>query len=136
MNAMEKVAWTEFVVSLAAVVVATLLFPWLGPRASGAFGLLGLIAFSLVFVRRRGNRVVFDERDNAIRRRAAGIGIGSAWMTLAGALIAATMWQAHADVHAVSTVFLNWLIWVQFAICYGVTGLASVIMYRRQRHAA
>ncbi len=77
-----------------------------------------------------------DERDNEIRRRASAIGIGTAWLTLAGALIAATIWASSSDSHAVSTVFLNWLIWMQFAICYGVTGLASIVLYRRQRHAA
>ena len=136
MNAMEKVAWTELVVSVAAVAVAALLIPWLGPRATGGFGLLGLLGLSIVFVRRRGNRVVIDERDREIDRRATRIGVGTAWMTLFTALIAATLWANYSHADSVSTGFLNWLIWLQFAICYGIKGLVAVVMYRRQQHAA
>ena len=136
MNAMEKVAWTELVVSVAAVAVATLLFPWLGSRATSAFALLALITLSVVFVRRRGNRIVVDERDREIQRRATSISVGTAWMTLVTALAVATSWSSYSNTHAVSTGFLNWLIWVQFAFCFGMKGLASVVMYRRQQHAA
>ena len=135
MNAMEKVAWTELVVSVSAVTVATLLFPWLGHRATGGFGLLGLLVLSIVFVRQRGNQVVVDERDREIERRATRIGVGTAWMTLFTALIAATLWANYSHINAVSTRFLIWLIWVQFAICYGTKGLVAVIMYRRQQRA-
>jgi hypothetical protein len=136
MNAMEKVAWTELLVSVVAVGVVTLLFPWLGSRATGAFGLLALIALSVVFARRRGNRIVIDERDREIERRATSMGVGSAWMALFTALIAATLWANYSHTNAVSTEFLNWLLWTQFAICYGVKGLVAVFMYRRQARAA
>jgi hypothetical protein len=136
MNAMQKVAWAELMISVAAVIAATLLIPWLGPRATGAFGLLGLLGFSILFLQRRGNRVVVDERDWAIERKATGIGVGTAWMTLFTTLIAATLWANYSHAGAVSTEFLNWLIWVQFAICYGTKGLLAVVMYRKQQHAA
>ncbi len=136
MNAMEKVAWTELVVSAVAVAVATLLSPWLGSAATSAFALLALIMLGAVFVRRRGDRTVIDERDRQIEKRATSIGVGTAWMTLFTALALATVWSSYSNAHAVSTEFLNWLIWVQFAICYGMKGLASVVMYRRQQHAA
>jgi hypothetical protein len=57
-------------------------------------------------------------------------------MTLLMALIAATLWSNYSQIHTVSTEFLNWLIWIQFAICYGAQGLVAVVMYRRQQHAA
>jgi hypothetical protein len=136
MNAMQKVAWTELVVSVAAVAAATLLIPWLGQGAAGAFGLLGLLGLSVVFVRRRGNRVVVDERDREIEASATRIGVGVAWMTLFMALIVATLRANCFQTNTVSTTFLTWLIWVQFAICYGVKGLVAVILYRRQQLAA
>jgi hypothetical protein len=137
MNAMEKVAWTELIVSVVAVIAASLLVPWIGPEAAvSGFALLALIALSGLYLRRRGDRVVIDERDREIARRATGIGVGTAWMTLFMALIAATLWSSQSQTHAVSTVFLNWLIWVQGAICYGTQGLVAIVMYRRQRHAA
>jgi hypothetical protein len=136
MNAMEKVAWTELGVSVAAVVLASLLIPWGSQAATSAFALLGLIGFTGALLRRRGNRVVVDERDREIARRATGIGVGTAWMTLFVALALATTWASFSGAHAVPTAFLNWLIWIQFAICYGTQGLVMVVMYRRQRHAA
>lgn len=136
MNAMEKMAWTEAVVSAAAVATVTALTPWLGPRAAGGFGLLGLVALGGLFVRRRGDRVVVDERDREIERRAATIGVQAAWMNLFMSLIVATLWANYSHADAVSTGLLNWLIWVQFAICYGVKGFIAVVLYRRQARAA
>ena len=42
MNALEKVAWTELLVSVTTLVVVTALYPWFGDGATGAFGLLGV----------------------------------------------------------------------------------------------
>jgi cytochrome bd-type quinol oxidase subunit 2 len=132
---MEKVAWVEMIISVAAVTAATALFPWLGDGATGAFGLLGLLGFTIVLVRRRGNQVVVDERDREIEARATKFGIWAAWMTLFLSLIAATMWASYSQTNAISTGFLTWLIWIQFAICYGVRGTVAVLMYRRQQGA-
>ena len=46
------------------------------------------------------------------------------------------MWASYSGNHAVSTRFLNWLIWAQFALCYGTKGLVAVVRYRRQQVAA
>ena len=135
MNAMEKVAWTEVVVCALAVTAVTLLIPWFGDRATTGFVLLGLLVFSTLFLRRRNNQVVVDERDREIETKAKSIGVSSAWMTLFIVLIAATMWSGYSHVDAVPIRFLNWLIWIQFAICYGVKGFVAILMYRRQ-HAA
>jgi hypothetical protein len=136
MSAMEKVAWTELAVSVSAAATATFLIPWLGHGATGAFALLGLLGLSILFVGRRGNRVVVDERDREIEKHATRIGVSTAWMTLFTALIAVTLWANYSHTYAVSTGFLNWLIWVQFATCYGIKGLVAVVMYRRQQRAA
>lgn len=136
MNAMEKAAWTELAVCTAAVVVVTMLFPWLGARASGGFALLGLIVLGLLFTRRRGNRTVVDERDREIERRATSVAVGTTWMALCGVLALATTWSSYTGAHAVSTVLLNWLIWVQFAMFFATKAVASVLMYRRRQHAA
>ena len=119
-----------------AVALATLLYPWLGSRATSAFALMALIALSYVFIRPRDNRIVIDERDREIAKRATSIGVATAWFTLSAALATATVWSSYSNTHVVSTAFLNWLIWVQFSICYGMKGLASVVMYRRQQHVA
>ena len=135
MTAMEKVAWTELLVSVAAVVVASVLFPWLGGKAHVGFGLLGLVVCSVWFVRRRGQRVVIDERDRAIEQRATQLGVQAAWMALFLALIALVLWSSYFNDKVVATRLLTWLIWIQFAICYGVKGLVGILAYRRQRIA-
>jgi amino acid transporter len=136
MNAMEKVAWTELSVSIVAVVTVALLIPLVGSAATCGFAVLALVALSGLFLRRRGSQVVVDERDREIARKAKSVSIGTSWMTLLIALIIATMWSVHKGEQAVSSLLLNWLIWMQFVIVYGIHGLVSVLMYRSQRHAA
>ncbi len=135
MTAMEKVAWTELVICVVTMVVVSAMVPWLGHGAAGGFGLLGLIVGGSLFLRSRGKGVVVDERDRAIEMQSLRTGVVTAWMTLFVALIAATMWSAHIQAPGVSTQFLNWLIWVQFVICYAVKGLVAVVLYRRQNAA-
>jgi cytochrome bd-type quinol oxidase subunit 2 len=136
MNAMQKVAWTHLVVSVVAVAAVTLLFPFIGSRATGAFALLGLVGLGGLFLRRHGSSVIVDERDREIERRATSIAVGTAWMVLTVVLAVATVWSSYTNLHTVSTGFLNWLIWVNFALCVGMKGLAAVVLYRRQQHAA
>jgi hypothetical protein len=136
MNAMEKVAWTELIVSAAAVLAAGALIPWLGDGASSAFGLLGLLVCSLWFLRKRGPGVVVDERDREIERQATKFGVEAAWMATFLALIVLVFWSSIYNESVVATRALTWLIWIQFAICYGAKGIVGVIGYRRQRHAA
>lgn len=136
MNAMEKVAWTELLVSLATVTVVTALYPWLGSGATGAFGLLGLVVCSVWFVKGNRQAVVIDERDRQIERQATRRGIEAAWMALFLALIAIVLWSSYHDTKAVATGLLTWLVWIQFAICYGVKGFIGVVSYRRQNRAA
>ena len=136
MTAMEKAAWTELLVSVFTVAIVTSLYPWLGNRATAAFGLLGLIVLGTVFLRRRGAAVVVDERDREIANRAGRIGVGSAWMMSLIVLATTSLWSNYNNQHAVSTALINWLIWTQFAMCYGVTGLVAVIAYRRRANAA
>jgi hypothetical protein len=78
---------------------------------------------------------VVDERDREIEQKATYIGVAMAWTTLFTVLIAAVLWCTFSSAETVSTRFLSWLIWIQFAICYGGKGLAALTMYRR-RHAA
>ena len=67
-SAGEKVAWAELVISIVATALVFALVPWLGWQvATSGFALMALIAvFGAVFLRRRGSRVVIDERDREI----------------------------------------------------------------------
>lgn len=132
MSASEKAAWMQLIVCVAAIAVVTLLLPWLGHRATAGFALLALVTLSAVFYRRRGNRIVVDERDLEIDRRATSMAVGTTWTGLIAVLAAAGMWSNYSGIHSVSSVFLNWLIWVQFVACFGIKALASLVLYRSQ----
>lgn len=136
MTAVEKVAWTEFGVSVGSTAIVIALYPWFGDRAAGAFGLLGLMALSAWFLRRQGSRVVVDERDAAISRKATQTGVQVAWMGLFVALALLGTWANLHNAGIVPSRLLNWLIWIQFAVCYAVKGFVGVLAYRRQGHAA
>ncbi|MBX3413462.1 MAG: hypothetical protein KF708_12300 [Pirellulales bacterium] len=136
MSVSEKAAWMQLIVCLAAIAVVTLLLPWLGHRATAGFALLALVTLSAVFYRRRGNRIVVDERDMEIERRATSVAVGTTWVGLITVLASAGMWSNYSGVHSVSTVLLNWLIWLQFVACFGIKAIASIVLYRSQQHAA
>lgn len=135
MNAMEKVAWTNLIVSAAAGLVVIASVPWLGAGATGFFALLALIPLSALFLRQRGSHVVVDERDRDIDRKATRFAVGTSWAVLLVGLISVTTWGSYTQVHAVPTALLGWLIWSQFATCFGLRGLAAIVLYRRP-HAA
>lgn len=135
MNAMEKVAWTNLLVSAGAVIVVTAMVPWLGAAATGFFALLALIPLSALFLRQRGSRVIVDERDREIDRQAARFAVSASWMLLLVGLIGIAMWGGTTQAHAVPTAVLNWLIWIQCATLFGMRGLAAIVLYRRP-HAA
>jgi uncharacterized membrane protein len=135
MNAVEKVAWTELIVSVVAVVVVLALYPWMGNAATGGFGLLGLLGMTPLFLRKRGNQVVRDERDAKIEKLSSWIGFGTGWLVMMLSLAVITMWHV-GQRRDVSTGLLNALIWTQFALCYAIKGATTLIQYRGSSRAA
>lgn len=135
MNAVEKVAWTELIVSVLATVVVLALYPWVGQAALGGFGLLGLLGITPLFLRQRGNRVIRDERDLEIEKLSSWFGFGTAWTVMMISMAAVTMWHVHLE-RDVSPGLLNALIWIQFALCYALKGTMTLIQYRRGTNPA
>ncbi|MCA9412945.1 MAG: DUF2178 domain-containing protein [Candidatus Omnitrophica bacterium] len=136
MTGMEKVAWTELIVSLVTVIVVIALVPWLGTSAQAGFAIMGFVAFGYFFIRRRGSRVVTDERDSEIEQKAIRYGVSVAWTALFTSLILVIAWSGTHEISEVPIALLSWLLWSQFVIAYGVKGLSGVLMHRRQRIAA
>lgn len=137
MSAMEKVYWAELVITLLVCALVASAYPWLGDGATGIFALLALIAvFGAWFLRRKKNQILVDERDRAIDQRAIRWGIGAGWGLFLGTLVILVLSSGMLEYQSVSVRFLNWLVWIQFAICEGVKGLAGVCLYRNQRHGA
>ena len=133
MAAMEKVAWTELLVSTTAIIFVLILLPFLGHGASSAFALLGAVLCSFWFIRRRKKGTIVDERDLEIEKRATQRGVEAAWIFLILALIVVVLWPRNNEHNGfVTKTVLNWLIWIQFAIYVWVRGWVGVISYRRQ----
>lgn len=135
MNALQKVAWTELIVSASALAAVGILYPWLGDRATGAFALLAFLGLTPLFMIRRGNRIVSDERDRDIELRSKYWGFGTAWMFLFLGLIATAMWHGYHK-QDIPTKHAFALIWIQFVICYGVKGGVALYFYRGGHHAS
>ena len=135
MNAVEKSAWTELVVVVVAVVATVTALPYLGHLSASWFALLAFLPLGMFFFRKRGDQVIVDERDREIQQKATNIGVQAAWMGTFMALIAVSMAHGYAK-EAVPTPYLNWIIWLQFAGCYGVRALFTIFSYRGQHSAA
>src|SRR5688572_6347881 len=69
MSPMQKFAWFNLAVIVVTLAVILSLFPFLGARALGGLGFLGLIGFSPLFFRGQPGKVVTDERDQLIQQR-------------------------------------------------------------------
>ena len=135
MNAVEKSAWTELVVVVVALVATAIALPYLGHRASDWFALLIFLPLGMLFFRKRGDQVIVDERDREIQEKATNFGVKAAWMGTFLVLIAVSMTHGYAK-EAVPTRYLDTIIWLQLAGCYGVRALFTIFSYRGQRCAA
>jgi hypothetical protein len=130
---MEKLIWTEFLVTIGSALLVAFMYPWLGDAAAGGFGLMGLMVFGAFFIKRRN--VVVDERDRKIEQEARWVGVAASWMVLLLGVIASVFW-ANVSRSPVSIRNLNWLIWISIAVCMGGKGLSGLLAYRRGSHAS
>ena len=135
MSAVEKSAWTKLMVVVVAVLATAIAQPYLGHLASDWFGLLAFLPLGMFFFRKRSDQVIVDERDHEIQQKATSFGVQAAWMGMFLALIAISLTHGYAK-EAVPTRYLNSIIWLQFAGCYGVRALFTIFSYRGQRSAA
>lgn len=134
MSGMEKLAWTEIAISSLASLLALAMIPWLGNGALGAFGLLGFLPCGMWFLRKRGTSVTTDERDHQNEQRAIFLGILAAWQLTFLTLMVLVLRAASLG-SSIPVLWLNWLIWLQFAVCYFVKGCAFLAINRRQNRA-
>ncbi len=79
MSAMQKYAWFNLAVIALTIVVILALLPFMGTKALGGFGFLGLLAFGYFIVRPKPGKVLVDERDELIRRRATTLAYRVFW---------------------------------------------------------
>lgn len=135
MSALQRVAWLEVLVSVGATALAIAALPLLGDAALAVFGLMGLLGFSFVLLKSRGESIVVDERDRAIDRRAIRWGAGVGWIVLLLGCVAIVVRASLVGQETASLRALTWLVATQPAIVYTVKGLTALASYRADHHA-
>ena len=135
MNALHKVAWIKLIVSLAAVLLAIVLYPWIGDRAAGAFGILGLLGICPLLLIDRKNKVISDERDRQIDCGSSSFGGAIAWTILYLSVLAVALWHSWSDQDIPARYALA-LVYINFPIYIGVQGAYSLVCYRSKQSAA
>lgn len=135
MNALHKVAWLKLIVSLVAVSAAIVLYPWIGDRAAGAFGILGLLGLCPFFMIERKNKIISDERDREIDFRSNSMSGVIAWLMLYLSLLAVALWHSWSG-QDIPTRYALALVYINFPIYIGVQGAYSLMCYRGGRSAA
>ena len=133
MSTQQRVAIFQLAVTVAAALAYLALWPIIGAfRATGAFGLLGLIGFSAFFYwkGKRTGRVIADERDQMIGLRAFALAQGVIWFSLLAAFIA-MVWIV-GDEGTIPMRGLTVLCWWSFCVMLMVQSAATLVLYARR----
>lgn len=123
-----RAIWELAITTSAGLLVAGA-WPWLGIRAMGFFGFLGLLPFGELFVYWPGLRVERDERDRSYEVRAYVAGSSAmAYVFLMGLI---SMTFASEGQETVPAWWLIVLIWSSFAILYWVRSAVMLWCLRK-----
>jgi hypothetical protein len=124
----QKQSWYFLAVLGMTAAVVLALLPFLGYGATGGFGLLGLMGLGPLFFRRKEGRVVTDERDWHIQRRAVLIAYAVFWL----AFVAAGVLVPFIYPESVPSRLVSTGVWVAFMLFMGVLSVATLVLYARE----
>jgi hypothetical protein len=123
----QKQAWFTLAVIGVTVVVVAALVPLMGRGAMGGFGILGLIGLGPLFYRRKGGRVLTDERDVMIQRRAVVIAYSAFWLIF----VAAGVLVPFVYPESVPSWLVGASVWGAFMLFMTVLSVATLVQYGR-----
>ena len=128
MSNMQKFAWFNVAVISLTLLVVFSLTPFLGYRAMGGLGCLGLIGFGPLFFRKKGAQVVIDERDHVIQWRSWIFAYAVFWVVfvLVAAVLSAVIYGEDGAV-PVSVVRIS-VFWA-FMFVYALASIAILVQY-------
>jgi hypothetical protein len=127
----EGIYWLVLLVVTAGVYVAILVF--LGPvAAAGAFGLLGLAGLQPLLYRKRGQAVVWDERDTQIAHRAVIAGYSVFWLAFTLGVMGVWAVLFYGGLSTVSVHLLPLIVLVGTVVFMTARAVAIVVQYRWQ----
>ena len=128
MSRMQKFAWFNLaVIALTSLVVFSLL-PFLGYRAMGGLGFLGLIGVGPLFFRKQSGQVVADERDHLIQWRSWIFAYAVFWVVFVlVAVVLSAMLYGEDGAVPVSVVRIS-VAWA-FMLVYALASIAILVQY-------
>jgi hypothetical protein len=131
MTPLQKQAWFNLAVIALCVLTVAAMVPMLGLRkAQGGMGWLGLLAFGVVFVRKRPGRVVADERDEQIRDRSLTVAYAVFWVVfvLSCVFLVPAVYGEHG---AVPVEVVQGSVGVGFLLVITIESIATLLRYGR-----
>src|SRR5437016_1004874 len=128
MSNMQKFAWFNVAVISMTLLVVFSLTPFLGYRAMGGLGCLGLIGLGPLFLRKKAGQVVIDERDHVIQWRSWIFAYAVFWVVfvLVAAVLSAVIYGEDGAV-PVSIVRIS-VFWA-FMLVYALASIAILVQY-------
>jgi hypothetical protein len=128
MSRMQKFAWFNLAVIALTLLVVFSLVPFLGYRAMGGLGFLGLMGVGPLFFRKKPGQVVTDERDHLIQWRSWIFAYAVFWVVLvlvAVGLSAAVYGEDGAVPVSVVRISVAWA----FMLVYALASIAVLVQY-------
>jgi hypothetical protein len=125
----QKEALFNLVVVLLTFVTVVALYPFLGRGAAGGFGVLGFLGFAPLLYSRHRGKVLADERDQLIRRRATIFAYSIFWLAfVASAMLALAVYGGNGAVPV--PVVMN-AVWCGLMLVVGLHAIATLVQYSR-----
>jgi len=133
MNAEQKSAWFVIGVSVAVVVAFLILVPLLGLKfASASFALFGFAGLTPLFFRKQPGKVVADERDRIIVRKAAVAGGMFSYLVFVMGCMAAWLIKMIQGEATIDIAVLPLLVFCGGIVLFLVRSIALLVLYRRE----
>lgn len=130
MTAAQKHAWFNLTVIGATILLVLALYPLLGRGAWGGLGILGSLGFGPYFFRKKGSRVVTDERDVLIQRRSVLLGYSLFWAVFVLAACLLSTW-IYGQEGSVPVPVVQVSVFFAVMLFIGVTSVATLVLYAR-----
>ena len=128
MSPMQRFAWFNLAVIGLTLLVVFSLLPFMGYRAMGGLGCLGLMGFGPFFFRKKAGQVVADERDLLIQQRSWVVAYALFWVVFVLAAVFLSAWFYGWDGAIPVSVVQVSVAW-GFMLVYALASIAILLQY-------
>jgi hypothetical protein len=128
MSRMQKFAWFNLAVIALTLLVVFSLLPFLGFRAMGGLGCLGLIGAGPLFFRKKPGQVVTDERDHLIQVRSWIFAYAVFWVVLVLVAVVVSA-EIYGEDGAVPVSVVRISVAGAFMLVYALASIAILVQY-------